>query len=97
MRHATCPRTPRASTGPLSLLSRADRHLAGPGSPRVLGVDPEVDGVNAASNQGRNKRVAILPQAFSWALGAAPGTRLPACVTHWTPWVAQSPYASKQG
>lgn len=83
--------------GPLTLLSCADRHLAGLGSPRVYGVDPAADGVNAGSNQGHNKRVAILPQAFSWALaaGGSAGGRLPTCVTHWTPWPAQSPQSSK--
>jgi subtilisin family serine protease len=80
------------------LLSCADRHLAGLGSPQVYGVETAADGVAAASNQGHNKRVAILPQAYSWAATAVGASnRLPTCVTYWSNWMAQSPYSLKLG
>jgi hypothetical protein len=83
--------------GPVQALTCADRHLAGLASPQVYGVQgPGSSGVNAASNLGHNKRVAILPQGFDWAHLAGPRARnLPTCVTSWSDWVARSPYGVK--
>jgi hypothetical protein len=84
--------------GPLNVLTCADRHLAGRGSPQAYGVAAALaGGVNAVSNQGHNKRVAILPQGFDWAAtvrGWSPG-KLPTCITHWTDWVARSPQGQR--
>eukprot|EP00879_Flechtneria_rotunda_P022569 GHRR01023831.1.p2 GENE.GHRR01023831.1~~GHRR01023831.1.p2 ORF type:complete len:189 (+),score=60.11 GHRR01023831.1:160-726(+) len=79
-------------TGPVKVLTCADVKLAGPGSPDVWGVSVN-SGINASSNQGHNKRVAILPQGFSWAPTASGWSQeLPTCVVHWTPWVGNTPY-----
>lgn len=80
------------------MVTCVDRHLAGLGSPKVYGANAG-SGVGASSNQGHNKRVAILPQGFDWT-GTATGWnagRLPTCVTHWSDWMARSPYGQKIG
>lgn len=81
------------------MLTCADRHLAGLGSPKVAGVDVTPLTINAASNQGHNKRVAILPQGFDWALTTPDmsASRLPACVTYWTNWASRSPHRKTSG
>ena len=87
-----------AAAGPLQVLTCADRHVAGLASPKVYGVEVAAGGVNADSNHGHNKRVAILPQGFSWAATTGLGAgRLPTCVTHWSDWIARSPYGLQAG
>jgi hypothetical protein len=80
--------------GPIQKLTCADRHLAGLASPRVAGVEVTPLSINAASNQGHNKRVAILPQGFSWATTTSwSASRLPTCVRCWTDWPSRSSHA----
>ncbi|KAF6266656.1 hypothetical protein COO60DRAFT_1623446 [Scenedesmus sp. NREL 46B-D3] len=77
--------------GPWRRFSCADKYLAGPGSPQAWGTGSG-SGIGAATNQGRNKRVAILPEGFSWAAAAGSWGPLPTCVNHWSSWVASTPY-----
>jgi hypothetical protein len=82
--------------GPFQNLTCADRHLAGLSSPKVAGVDVTPLSINAASNQGHNKRVAIIPQGFNWTLTTAwSSSRLPVCVKYWTDWTSRSPYSMR--
>ncbi|WIA29149.1 hypothetical protein OEZ86_011660 [Tetradesmus obliquus] len=78
-------------TGPWRRFTCADKYLAGPGSPQAWGT-ASGNGIGAATNQGRNKRVAVVPEGFSWATTAAGWGPLPSCVTHWSSWVASTPY-----
>lgn len=79
----------------LKLLTCADAFLAGVGSPKVWGLSAGA-GINATSNQGHGKRVAILPQGFAWAPAAAGWDQpLPKCVTDWSGWVARTPYGDR--
>jgi hypothetical protein len=55
-------------------------------------VDVTPLAINAASNQGHNKRVAIIPQGFNWALTTPwSSSRLPVCVKYWTDWTSRTP------
>lgn len=86
-----------AAAGPFENLTCADRHLAGLASPLVDGKGVTPLSINAASNQGHNKRVAIVPQGFNWAPSTTDwsASRLPTCVKYWTDWTSRSPYNIK--
>lgn len=77
------------------MLTCPDTLLAGPGSPEVYGA-VTTGTVNADSNQGHAKRVAIVPQGFNWATdNKVASSDLPSCVMHWSPWVADTPYGRR--
>lgn len=74
------------------MITCPDSYLAGPGSPAVYGITG-AGNINADSNQGHAKRVAIVPQGFNWAtIAGLSSSELPSCVTHWTSWITNTPY-----
>jgi hypothetical protein len=78
-------------TGVWKLLTCQDLFVAGVGSPRTAVLPAGV--INAASNQGHNKRIALLPQGFSWAATTTTFNQpLPTCVASWASWVGNTPY-----
>lgn len=77
--------------GVWKLLTCQDLFVAGIGSPRTAVLPAGV--INAASNQGHNKRIALLPQGFSWAATTTTFNQpLPTCVASWASWVGNTPY-----